>query len=250
MQDNGNGRDALIEAACRLLRDTPPEKITQVAIARTAQVHPSLVGYYFADVSDLLIMATEKLCQDYQRRVGDALSSTNGNSREQIRSRIDILLKMGDDFPYFHRLVTAVVNQELPGSEPLFRQVVGSGISAYDQLVDAGCRAGELRAVSGRWLMVAIVAICDAFGSQQPVINLGKESGFDRENERHAFADFILDLVMNGIGTPISGSAEGLETDFESDRSELTKENATLRRAVVQITLEKQLLQDRLRALE
>lgn len=240
--DNGaNGKEALIDATCGLLHTMPPDKISQAAVARAARVHPSLVGYYFSDFRNLLVLATEKLCSDYHARLSKALASEHARSRDHIRERIEIMLEMGEEFPFFHRLMTDVVNQALPGSEALYKKIVGQGIASYDQLVLDGCRDGEFRNVSGRWLMAAIVAICDAFGSQQPVMKLGKEENFDREQERREYSKFAYDIVMNGIGAP-SADANPKVHEHAEQISALLQENDALRRALAQSVLEKQIL--------
>ena len=81
----------------------PPGKVTREEIARFAGVNPALIRYYFGDKSTLLTAVVEAISQENLTRLRDTLSQ-QGTTAERLARRVQLLLQMHIENPYYHQL--------------------------------------------------------------------------------------------------------------------------------------------------
>src|SRR4051812_29562011 len=85
------GREALLQATCQLLKQVPPSRVTRRAIALQAGVAPSLIGYYFGPMDDLLLEAVIHMWRELRERSRAAVADANSPA-EKLLARTKVLL--------------------------------------------------------------------------------------------------------------------------------------------------------------
>ena len=159
----GVGREAIIDAARELLRVRPPGKVTREEIARFAGVNPALIRYYFGDKSNLLTAVVEAIGDENLRRLRAALDR-RGTATEKLRRRIDLIMQMHIENPYYHQLIFEQLWQgESQLQKRLARKMVVPFYAEFKQIITEGQRRGEFRDVDPRLVHVAALSMCELF---------------------------------------------------------------------------------------
>lgn len=198
--DNGSvGPESLMAMTLELLSERPPSEITRASLARHANVDPGLIRYYFSNRDSLMRSAAQSLTEMLQTRARAATSAPTVSPEEQICTRARALLDFKLDNPFYHRLMMEEMARS--GSEEsvkLFDEVAGAAIARYKSYIDEGAAEGSLKNVNPAFLYMAIIGLCDFFVTASPSIlkNLNDD---ERNDVNKEYADFICDLLINGL---------------------------------------------------
>ncbi|MGZ6273852.1 MAG: TetR/AcrR family transcriptional regulator [Candidatus Limnocylindrales bacterium] len=178
-------REHLIDAAERLLAQTPISSITTREIARTAGVSDGVLYNYFADKDDLVLAALLRryrtITERFSTRLPEAGSGTlEGNLGaiagalfELAADVIPMIAGLLSDPPLFHRLFEAM------HQEPLGPQLLGEPLAKYleeEQRLGRVSPDVDPRAVA--WLLLgptAMVALASQMGRVQGSIDLPEQ---------------------------------------------------------------------------
>jgi TetR/AcrR family transcriptional regulator len=197
----GVGREAIIEAARELLRVKPPAKVTRDEIARYAGINPALIRYYFGDKSNLLTAVVEAIGDENLRRLKAALDR-RGSPTEKLRRRIELILQMHIENPYYHQLIFEQLWQgESQTQKRLARKMVVPFFAEFKQIITEGQRRREFRGVDPRLVHVAALSMCELFINAPYVL---KELFRIEQITPHligVYSRFVADLLLHGIGT-------------------------------------------------
>lgn len=186
-----------------LLRTLPPEKLSLTLAAKNAGVHLTLIKYYFADRTRLLIDVARHLTFELGERV--RLSELDQSAAlERFRIRIDTMVDFYFLNPFYHRLMLEIIadeKHELAGE--LINLWISKTLEIYDGIIARGVGDGILRAIEPRFTYLAIMGLCEQF-------HLGVRL-FERvatvpheptEQSAVKYKKFLYDLVFYGITVP------------------------------------------------
>jgi AcrR family transcriptional regulator len=198
------GRDALVAAACELLKTMPPNEVSGVKIARQCSADPSLIRYYFKDRMGLLTAAAEKLTTEFNP--GAAVQAAGARASDQFRARMGRLLELDSANPFFHRLM---LEELMPSDEAPAKELVANlahrGVAAYNNILAHGHETGELGQVNPEMLFVSIVGICQSFDNAYRLYEVATGRTLAREEFLDQYKKFIGELLLNGVAArPIS----------------------------------------------
>jgi len=198
------GRDALIAAACELLKTMPPNEVSGVKIARLCGADPSLIRYYFQDRLGLLIGAAEKLTSEYNPDL--AVQTAGDSAQDQFRARVGRLLELDATNPFFHRLMLEelLVSDQKPAHD-LLDNLAQRGVEAYRGIFDRGVKNGELVDTNIEMLFITIVGICQSFDSMHRLYELAVGHSADREKFLDKYKQFLGDFLLNGVAARPAG---------------------------------------------
>lgn len=198
--ENGSvGPEALIAMTLALLTERPPSDITRASLARHANVDPGLIRYYFSNRDSLMRTAAQSLTETLQVRAKSATPNSDVSPEEQICTRARALLEFKLDNPFYHRLMMEEMAQSGSSeSVQLFDQVASSAIARYKSYIERGVSEGSLKNVNPAFLYMAIIGLCDFFVTASPSI-LKDVDDNQRANVNQQYADFICDLLINGL---------------------------------------------------
>ena len=196
----GVGRDALIEFTRRLLQVKPPGKVTREEIARFAGVNPALIRYYFGDKSTLLTAVVEAIPQENLTRLRDTLSQ-QGTTAERLARRVQLLLQMHIENPYYHQLIFEQLWQGTSREQKrLSRQMIVPYYEEFSRLFAEGRQRNELRDVDPRFVHVAIIGLCELFINAPYMLrDLFQIKEITPDLVRR-YGDFVIDVLLRGIG--------------------------------------------------
>ncbi len=194
------GKEALIEAACELLKTTPPGAITRALIARETGVDPSLIRYYFSNHSALLVAAAKRLTDAFAVTVQTALGETDDSPESRLAARVGALVDLIAEHPYFHRLI---VEEIMPSAHPvareMFTQLTHRATGGYDELIKLGVAAGKFRAVDSGLLFSCVIGMCEFYLQGRQLRGIANDALPEQQADRTQYKAFIVDLVLNGI---------------------------------------------------
>jgi len=190
-----DAREAILQAACRLLKDNLPSQVTNSMIAREAGADPALIRYYFGDRSSLLLAAVDELMTNIRQpappapmtiqqfvtwRV-DATLQFARMARSMQRLMVDELAEGGADE------VREAVRQRNKGLVDRYAKILREQVG--DEIVD----------VDPLFLHAAILGVCEFFTAAQSVILPLAEPGTDPTELAERYEAFVIDLFLNGL---------------------------------------------------
>ncbi|RZF60670.1 hypothetical protein EWE75_21930 [Sphingomonas populi] len=212
--DNTVGPESLVQMALDLLKEVPPGEITRASLARRANVDPGLIRYYFKNRDSLMRTAARSLTERLQVVAGAATNRAEMQPEQQLSARIRTLLEFKLTNPFYHRLMMEdVARSSDEASRKVYREIATAAVARYRDYLSRGEQAGTLRPVDPVFLYMAIIGMCDYFVIAEPVMAFLMEDGGSTADHAAAYADFMCDLMLNGLSPrndiePISGVAE------------------------------------------
>jgi len=199
------GKEAIVLKTVDLLRVLPPEKLSLTLAAKHAGVHLTLIKYYFADRTRLLVDVARHLTLELGARVRTS-EHDQSPPLERLRIRIDAMVDFYFLNPFYHRLMLEIIadeEHELAGE--LISVWISKTLEIYDGIISAGIDEGILRAVDPRFTYLAIMGLCEQFHLGVRLFERAQIA--PRESTEQAAArykKFLYDLVFHGIATPPS----------------------------------------------
>ncbi len=114
------GKEVLIEKTAQLLRTLPPEKLSLTAAAQAANVHLTLLKYYFQDRTRLLTEVARHLTVTLGKKV-EAAEDDRPPPPERLRIRIDAMVDFYVENPFYHRLMVEIMAET---EDPLAAELI------------------------------------------------------------------------------------------------------------------------------
>ncbi|MGZ3275853.1 MAG: TetR/AcrR family transcriptional regulator [Caulobacteraceae bacterium] len=193
--DANDAREAILQAACRLLKDNLPSQVTNSMIAREAGADPALIRYYFGDRSSLLLAAVEELMKNIRLPT----PPTPMNIQAFVTWRVDATLHFARMARSMQRLM---VDELAEGGTAEVREAVrlrNKGlVDRYGEILRDEI-GDEIVEVDPLFLHVAILGVCEFFTAAQSVILPLAEPGTDPVELAGRYEAFVIDLFLNGL---------------------------------------------------
>ncbi|WP_404478053.1 TetR/AcrR family transcriptional regulator [Novosphingobium sp. BL-52-GroH] len=188
------GRDALLDAATRLLRDLPPGKVTISSIAREAGTDPALVRYYFGDRTSLL--------QAVVARIATGLPREFPESPDRLATLTDHIhgtFRFTRSAKHMQRLmIDELADPKHPQARAQTRAMNQGAVDFYAELMKRD--GGEsIAPADPLFLHLAVVGIADFFASAQPLVEMLAPEGADIDQLARDYEAFVVDMLMNGL---------------------------------------------------
>jgi AcrR family transcriptional regulator len=198
--DESVGREALIDAARRLLKIRPPAQLSRNEIAKFAGVNPALIRYYFKDKSGLLTAVVEAISNENLARLRDILKH-EGSAADKLRRRVQLMLQMHVENPHYHQLMFEQLWHGKGATERrLSREMVDPYFAEFRRIVETGQANGELRDVDLRYLHVAVIGLSELFINAPYVMRRLFKTRNITPRLINEYGNFVSDLLINGIG--------------------------------------------------
>jgi AcrR family transcriptional regulator len=190
-----DAREALIQAARRLLEKNLPTQVTNSMIAREAGADPALIRYYFGDRSSLLLAVAEELMASVR-----APRPASPMTAEQfLRWRISHTLRFARTARSMQRImVDELAESESPAVRDAVRQSNQALVERYAQLLKTEV-GDEVIDVDPLFLHVAIIGACEFFTAAQAVVRPLADPEVDSQTLAQQYEDFVCNLFLNGL---------------------------------------------------
>jgi AcrR family transcriptional regulator len=190
-----DARDAILQAACRLLKNNLPTQVTNSMIAREAGADPALIRYYFGDRSSLLLAAVEEL----MRNIRQPAPPVPMNIEQFLTWRVDATLHFARMARSMQRLM---VDELAEGGTAEVREAVRKRnkglVDRYAEILKDQV-GGEIVEVDPLFLHVAILGVCEFFTAAQAIVMPLVEPGTDPADLAARYEAFVIDLFLNGL---------------------------------------------------
>jgi TetR/AcrR family transcriptional regulator len=196
------GKETIVLRTIELLRVLPPEKLSLTLAARNAGVHLTLIKYYFADRTRLLVDVARHLTLELAERVR-ASENDRSPPLERLRIRIDAMVDFYFLNPFYHRLMLEIIADEKHElAAELISVWISKTLEIYDGIITAGIGEGILRAVDPRFTYLAIMGLCEQFHLGVRLFERAKTGPRESTEQSAAkYKKFLYDLVFYGITT-------------------------------------------------
>jgi len=209
------GKEILIEKTAQLLRSVPPEKLSLTAAAQAANVHLTLLKYYFQDRTRLLTEVARHLTVTLGKKV-EAAEDNRPPPPERLRIRIDAMVDFYVENPFYHRLMVEIIAEtEDPLAAELINLWMSRTLEIYRGIMADGVEQGSLRPLDVPFTYLAMMGLCEQFHYS---LRLFGDRTTERVDAAKRYKAFLYDFVFNGIGAR-SASAMSLEP-VQHDRRE------------------------------
>jgi AcrR family transcriptional regulator len=190
-----DAREAILQAACRLLRDKLPAQVTNSMIAREAGADPALIRYYFGDRSALLLAVVEEL----MKSVRQPAPAPPMDAEQFLAWRIGGTLRFARTARAMQRLM---VDELAESSSPEVRESVRQRnrglVDRYAEILKTQI-GEEIVDVDPLFLHVAILGVCEFFTAAHSVVMPLAEPGVDAAELAARYEAFVIDLFLNGL---------------------------------------------------
>lgn len=190
-----DAREAILQAACRLLQDKLPTQVTNSMIAREAGADPALIRYYFGDRSALLLAVVEELMKTTRQTPPPVPM----NAEQFLTWRVDGTLRFARTARSMQRLMVDELAES--GSAEVreaVRQRNKGLVERYAEILKTQI-GDEIVEVDPLFLHVAILGVCEFFTAAQSVIMPLAEPGTEPTDLADRFEAFVIDLFLNGL---------------------------------------------------
>ena len=190
----GVGREALIEASIRLLREQAPSRITISSIAREAGVDPALVRYYFGTRTALL---TEIVGRITHERRPHLLEDTP--PIEALERRIHATFSFTGSARYMHRLILDELSEAGTDESRATLRDLNLGLIAEYAAFKARDGGETLIDFDPLFLNLTVLAVTDFYFSAMPLIELIVPPGTDMAALTARYEAFVVKLFSEGL---------------------------------------------------
>jgi TetR/AcrR family transcriptional regulator len=190
-----DAREAILQAACRLLKDHLPTQVTNSMIAREAGADPALIRYYFGDRSALLLAVVEELMKNVRPQPPPSPMNAEGF----VTWRVESTLRFARSARSMQRLMVDELAEHGSAEVKEAVRLRNKGlVDRYasilrDQIGD------EIVEVNPLFLHAAILGVCEFFTAAQSVILPLTEPGTDPAELAAGYEAFVIDLFLNGL---------------------------------------------------
>lgn len=192
--ENAVGRERLLIAAEKLLRELPPARVTIARIAQEADVDPALIHYYFGNRAALFVAVVDRVTAHPQRRI-QPIADPAAALADHIGRTVQLVRRA----PFLNRLI----NDEL---EHAGTEEARAGVQAMNRdlveyyrtllLTDGG---KDLIAANPLYLYLVVLGASDFFSLAEPLIRSLLPEGTDMDQAAAEFQDFLTGLVLEGL---------------------------------------------------
>lgn len=190
---NDVGRERLLAATEKLLRELPPARVTISRIAQEANADPALVRYYFGNRAALLVEVVDRVTA-HPRRMAEPNDQPVATLAEHIGRTVQLVRRA----PFLHRLINDELNDVgTEESRARVRDMNLDLVDFYKRLLDDD-GGKELGDVDPLMLYVVVLGACDFFSSG-PLIRDLVPADTDMEKLTARFQEFLVKLVLDGL---------------------------------------------------
>jgi TetR/AcrR family transcriptional regulator len=196
--DASVGRERLLALAIDFLQTHPVSQLTMARVAQAGGVDPALVRYYFGSLDGLLIELISKLLAG-RTASGLRYLSDTGPVEHRFKRRVRAILQENAKHPFFHDLlVERIFRSDDAAAKAVLQDLAQRGLHMATKLIEDGKNSGELRAADPAFLHMLVVGACTFFVSGGALVEALRQRPTS-ERTLDAFADFLVDVLMNGL---------------------------------------------------
>jgi TetR/AcrR family transcriptional regulator len=187
------GRDRILELTAEFLKANPVSHLTTAGVAKAAGVDAALVRYYFGSKDNLLVELISKITAD-RVQASFRFLSDSGPVEERFKRRVRALLEVNTKNPFYHDLmVERIFGRDDDAAKAVLEDLASWGLRLANKTMDDK----NVRKVDAAFMHMMLVGACSFFVSAQPLLEaLGTRGG---ERSMDAYADFVADVMMNGL---------------------------------------------------
>jgi TetR/AcrR family transcriptional regulator len=192
--ENDVGKERLLAAAEKLLRELPPARVTITRIAQEASADPALVRYYFGNRTALLLAVADRITHNAQHA-----AKLSAKPDVALADHIRLTLKFTRSAPFMHRLmIEELADAGDDDSRARVRAMNLDLVAFYRRVLKAD--AGEtMQIVNPLFLHLLVLGTSDFFATAEPMIRELVPNNTNMDKLAAGFEEFLVKIVMDGL---------------------------------------------------
>ncbi|MFV0281563.1 MAG: TetR family transcriptional regulator [Rhodoblastus sp.] len=192
-------KDRLMEAARVIMTERNAVEFSLQEVAARSGLNSALVKYHFGNKDGLLLAILERDAEISLKQV-EKLLTRDIPATEKLRRHIAGIIETYFRKPYMNRLVHLLTRER--GDEAA-AQVSGFFVEPLAhfqrQILEEGMRSGAFKPVDPGFFYHAVGSACDALFRWHPESRRIWGVATINDALRRRYADFVVDLVLNGL---------------------------------------------------
>lgn len=191
-------RQALLDAARAVLAEGGMAAFSAEAVARKAKVDPAMINYHFGTKRGLLMAITNHLIGGWLAEAR-TLMTQDATAADKLRQRLLGLAEMRRDAPFIDRhILESIISSEDEVAEA-YRDYTREAVRQYQDILEAGAKAGDLRPVDPAFFFTAILGLFDFLFSFQTLVETIDGGSRPRGDMARRYTEQVVDLVLFGV---------------------------------------------------
>lgn len=196
---SAGSREALLDAANKLMAERDTLAVPISDIAAEAGVNSALIKYYFGSKNGMLLALLHRCLAGVVEEL-EAHVRRDMPPERKMRYHLQGLIRTYFRFPYLQRLLIAMMRDEAPEEAHRVANAYLRPIHhAYERMLAEGVAAGVFREIDPRLFYFTAIGACDQIFSARFV--LSHVHGIDTIDDdlRRTYIEQTASLILNGL---------------------------------------------------
>ena len=192
-------KDRLIAAAREIMTERNAVEFSLQDVAARSGLNSALVKYHFGNKDGLLLAILERDAETSLKQV-EKLLAREMPAKQKLSLHMAGIIETYFRKPYMNRLVHMLVHERGDEAAQQVSRFFVEPLARFQrQILEEGVKSGEFKEVDPGFFYHAVGSACDALFRWHPESRRIWGVATINDAQRRKYADFVVDLVLNGL---------------------------------------------------
>ena len=192
-------KDRLIVAAREIMTERNAVEFSLQDVAARSGLNSALVKYHFGNKDGLLLAILERDAETSLKQV-EKLIARDMPATEKLRIHVSGIIETYFRKPYMNRLVHHLIHERGDEASAAVLRFFVEPLADFQRMIlEQGVSSGEFKPVDPGFFYHAVGSACDALFRWHPESRRIWGVATINDAQRRRYADFVVDLVLNGV---------------------------------------------------
>ena len=194
-----NTKDRLMAAAREIMTERNAVEFSLQDVAARSGLNSALVKYHFGNKDGLLLAILERDAETSLKQV-EKLLAREMPATQKLSLHMSGIIETYFRKPYMNRLVHMLVHERGDEAAQQVSRFFVEPLARFQrQMLEEGVKSGEFKEVDPGFFYHAVGSACDALFRWHPESRRIWGVATINDAQRRRYADFVVDLVLNGL---------------------------------------------------
>ena len=194
-----NTKDRLMAAAREIMIERNAVEFSLQDVAARSGLNSALVKYHFGNKDGLLLAILERDAEQSLKQV-DRLVARDMTATKKLAAHMAGIIDTYFHKPYMNRLVHMLIHERGDEASTAVLRFFVEPLAGYQRMIlEQGVKSGEFKEVDPGFFYHAVGSACDALFRWHPEARRIWGVATITDAQRRRYADFVVDLVLNGL---------------------------------------------------
>ena len=192
-------KDRLMAAAREIMTERNAVEFSLQDVAARSGLNSALVKYHFGNKDGLLLAILERDAETSLKQV-EKLLAREMPATQKLSIHMSGIIETYFRKPYMNRLVHMLVHERGDEAAQQVSRFFVEPLARFQrQMLEEGVKSGEFKEVDPGFFYHAVGSACDALFRWHPESRRIWGVATINDAQRRKYADFVVDLVLNGL---------------------------------------------------